>query len=73
MQGKLRVREGSQHTVLREAKDTAMIDTDIDLEEPNILNCDLSDETLESAADVLENPTNVTWYYCPTGLVICRV
>ena len=50
-----------------------MIDADIDLEGPNILNCDLSDENLESAADVQEKPTNVTWYYCPTGLVICRV
>jgi hypothetical protein len=40
----------------------------------NILICDVSDEALEKAADA-ERATagKITWYYCPTGLTICRV
>jgi len=42
-------------------------------EEENMLICDVSDEALETAADIeKENAGNVTWYYCPTGLTICR-
>jgi hypothetical protein len=50
-----------------------MIETDIALEEPNIFDCELSDEALETAADVERKPADLTWYYCPTGLIICRV
>jgi hypothetical protein len=53
--------------------DLAMIETDIALEEPNIFDCELSDEALETAADVERKPADLTWYYCPTGLIICRV
>ena len=42
-------------------------------EEEYMLICDVSDEALETAADIeKENAENVTWYYCPTGLTICR-
>jgi len=42
-------------------------------EEKNLLICDVSDEALEKAADIQkENGGNITWYYCPTGLTICR-
>ena len=42
-------------------------------EEKNILVCDISDEALETAADTArENAGKITWYYCPTGLTICR-
>ena len=42
-------------------------------EEENMLICDVSDEALETAAGIeTENAGNVTWYYCPTGLTICR-
>jgi hypothetical protein len=42
-------------------------------EEENILICDVSDEALETAADTeRENAGKITWYYCPTGLIICR-
>jgi hypothetical protein len=40
----------------------------------NILVCDISDEALETAADTArENAGKITWYYCPTGLTICRL
>jgi hypothetical protein len=43
-------------------------------EEENLLTCDIADETLEAAADTgREIADNITWYYCPTGLIICRV
>ena len=43
-------------------------------EEKNLLICDVSDEALEQAADTQkENTGNITWYYCPTGLTICRL
>ena len=42
-------------------------------EEENMLICDVSDEVLETAADTArENAGNITWYYCPSGLTICR-
>ncbi len=42
-------------------------------EEENMLICDVSDEALETAADIeKENAGNITWYYCPTGLTVCR-
>jgi hypothetical protein len=42
-------------------------------EEENILISFISDEALEKAA-VAERETagKITWYYCPTGLTICR-
>lgn len=44
-----------------------------DRSEEELLVCDLSDEVLETAADTeRENPGNITWYYCPSGLTICR-
>jgi|KBSMisStandDraft_5_1062788.scaffolds.fasta_scaffold3299083_1 hypothetical protein len=43
-------------------------------EEENILMCTISDEALETAADTEgETAGKITWYYCPTGLTICRV
>ncbi|HEX3341308.1 MAG TPA: hypothetical protein VHT68_19270 [Pseudolabrys sp.] len=42
-------------------------------EEKNILMCDISDEALETATDAKrEIAGKITWYYCPTGLTICR-
>jgi hypothetical protein len=42
-------------------------------EEKNILMCDISAEALETATDTeRENAGKITWYYCPTGLTICR-
>jgi hypothetical protein len=42
-------------------------------EEKDLLICDVSDEALEKAADTQnEKAVNITWYYCPTGLTICR-
>lgn len=42
-------------------------------EEEDLLICDIADQTLEAAAaterDIVDN---ITWYYCPTGLTICR-
>ncbi len=41
--------------------------------EENMLICAVSDEALEAAADTArENAGNITWYYCPSGLTICR-
>jgi hypothetical protein len=43
-------------------------------EEENILMCDISDEALETTSNTeRENAGKITWYYCPTGLTICRV
>lgn len=42
-------------------------------EEENLLACDVTDEALETAAGIeREIAANITWYYCPTGLIICR-
>lgn len=42
-------------------------------EAENLLACAISDEALEKAAGVeREVAANITWYYCPTGLTICR-
>jgi hypothetical protein len=42
-------------------------------EEENMLIGDVSDDALETAADTArENAGNITWYYCPSGLTICR-
>lgn len=39
----------------------------------NLFAWEVSDETLETAAGIeREIAANVTWYYCPTGLTICR-
>ena len=44
-----------------------------DSEEPNLLICDIADRALEAAATTdAETVGNITWYYCPTGLTICR-
>jgi len=43
-------------------------------EEENMLMCNISDEALETTADSeRENMGKITWHYCPTGLIICRV
>jgi len=43
-------------------------------EEQNLLICDIADQLLEAAATTkLETRGNITWYYCPTGLTICRL
>ena len=40
----------------------------------NLLICDIADEVLETAAEAeREIGGNITWYYCPTELTICRV
>ena len=45
-----------------------------DSQEQNSLLCEIADETLEFAATTeKETIRNITWYYCPTGLTICRV
>jgi hypothetical protein len=42
-------------------------------EDENILTCNISDEALETAADTDgESAVKIMWYYCPTGLTICR-
>lgn len=39
----------------------------------NLLACDVTDEELETAGAIeRESGANITWYYCPTGLTICR-
>ena len=43
-------------------------------EERDLLICEVSDEAMEKAADTQnETAGNITWYYCPTGLTICRL
>jgi hypothetical protein len=53
-----------------------MNDSSVELdysEEPNVLICDIADQTLEAAASTQrETMGKITWYYCPTGLTICR-
>jgi hypothetical protein len=53
-----------------------MNDNSVDLddsEERNLLVCDIADQILEAAATTeTESIGNITWYYCPTGLTICR-
>jgi len=51
----------------------ANVESEQDREE-NLLICEIADEVLEKAADAeREIAGNITWYYCPTGLTICRV
>jgi hypothetical protein len=39
----------------------------------NLLACDITDEELEKAAAIARgSAANITWYYCPTGLTLCR-
>jgi len=56
---------------------TAMNDSSIEVdetEEQNLLICDIADQLLEAAATTkTETRGNITWYYCPTGLTICRL
>ena len=56
--------------------DVPMNDSNVevdDSEEPNLLICDIADLTLEAAAGTQrEIVGKITWYYCPTGLTICR-
>ena len=43
-------------------------------EEQNLLIRDIEDQMLEAAATTeTETIGNITWYYCPTGLTICRL
>ena len=45
-----------------------------DSEEQNFLIRDIEDQMLEAAAtSETETIANITWYYCPTGLTICRL
>ena len=45
-----------------------------DSEEQNLLIHDIEDQMLEAAAtSETETIGNITWYYCPTGLTICRL
>lgn len=45
-----------------------------DSEEQNFLIRDIEDQMLEAAAtSETETIGNITWYYCPTGLTICRL
>jgi hypothetical protein len=45
-----------------------------DSEERNLLIYDIEDQMLEAAATTeTETIGNITWYYCPTGLTICRL
>ena len=42
-------------------------------DDEDIFICEISDEALEKAADTEgDNAAKITWYYCPTGLTICR-
>ena len=44
-----------------------------DQTEEDLLICDIADQTLETAAATERDIVgNITWYYCPTGLTICR-
>ena len=56
--------------------DVSMKDNSVemdDIEGPNLLVCDIADQTLEAAASTQkETVCKITWYYCPTGLTICR-
>jgi len=43
-------------------------------EKQDLLVCDIEDQMLEAAATRgNETVGNITWYYCPTGLTICRL
>ena len=43
-------------------------------EEQNFGVCDIADQMLEAAATTKpETRGNITRYYCPTGLTICRL
>jgi hypothetical protein len=43
-------------------------------DDEDIFTHDVSDEALANAGDdERDNAVKITWYYCPTGLTICRV
>jgi hypothetical protein len=44
-----------------------------DSEEQNLLIHGIEDQMLEAAAATETTIGNITWYYCPTGLTICRL
>ncbi len=54
-----------------------MTDNSVELhnnKEQNLLICDIADQALEAAAGTQrETVGKITWYYCPTGLTICRL